>query len=180
MENIHESSQIVVLDNSVDAETIISATVAYEASMAAADRLTNFDDGDEDDVHDNQDVDANRQNMREQVDDGHGEDGFGSEVDPEDEGSVADAIEVGEDVCDSTHEQGSEAKDVTEDGRGMSASTLDVAGPVEPKAFYEPFTIVLPMYLSIFWPRFVDLDGSSRYVFSAMKLVSTRSLMKSG
>ncbi|KAI9919119.1 hypothetical protein PsorP6_011389 [Peronosclerospora sorghi] len=54
--------------------TIISATVAYEASMAAADRLTNFDDGDEDEVNDNQDVGENRQNMRDQVDDGDGED----------------------------------------------------------------------------------------------------------
>ncbi|KAI9909315.1 hypothetical protein PsorP6_015182 [Peronosclerospora sorghi] len=70
--------------------------------MAAADRLTNFDDGGEDEVHDNQDVGENRQNMRDQVDDGHGEDesvsaNFGSEVDPTDEGSVADATEVGED-----------------------------------------------------------------------------------
>ncbi|KAI9908740.1 hypothetical protein PsorP6_002926 [Peronosclerospora sorghi] len=70
--------------------------------MADSDRLTNFDDGDEDEVHENQDVGENRQNMRDQVDDGHGEDesvsaNFGSEVDPEDEGSVADATEVGED-----------------------------------------------------------------------------------
>ncbi|KAI9921150.1 hypothetical protein PsorP6_001841 [Peronosclerospora sorghi] len=90
--------------------------------MAAADRLTNFDDGDEDEVHDNQDVGENRQNMRDQVDDGHGEDesvsaNFGSEVDPTDEGSVADATEVGEDVCDSTHEKGSKATYRKEDGR---------------------------------------------------------------
>ncbi|KAI9919625.1 hypothetical protein PsorP6_017770 [Peronosclerospora sorghi] len=53
-------------------------------------------------VHDNQDVGENRQNMRDQVDDGHSKDesvsaNFGSEVDPTDEGSVADATEVGED-----------------------------------------------------------------------------------
>ncbi|KAI9917615.1 hypothetical protein PsorP6_012315 [Peronosclerospora sorghi] len=54
--------------------TIISASVSYESSMAAADRLTNFDDGDEEEVHDNQDVGENRKNMRDQVDDGHGED----------------------------------------------------------------------------------------------------------
>ncbi|KAI9912637.1 hypothetical protein PsorP6_006143 [Peronosclerospora sorghi] len=111
MESIHGSSQSVVLDNSGDAETIVSATVTYEASMADADRLTNFDEGDEDEAHDNQDDDY-----------GHDEDesisaNFGSEVDPVDEGLVADATNVGEDVCDPTHEKGSEAKDRTEDGR---------------------------------------------------------------
>ncbi|KAI9914362.1 hypothetical protein PsorP6_008480 [Peronosclerospora sorghi] len=77
--------------------------------MADADSLTNFDDGDEDEVHDNQDVGENRKYMRDQVDDGHDEDesvsvNFGSEVDPADEGSVSDVTEVGEDL--STHEQG--------------------------------------------------------------------------
>ncbi|KAL7689612.1 hypothetical protein Plhal304r1_c015g0056431 [Plasmopara halstedii] len=33
MESIHESSQSVVLDNSGDAESVVSATVAYEALM---------------------------------------------------------------------------------------------------------------------------------------------------
>ncbi|KAI9912728.1 hypothetical protein PsorP6_006123 [Peronosclerospora sorghi] len=98
--------------------------------MAEEDCLTNFDEGDEDEVHDNQDVGENRQDMRDQVYDGHDEDesvsaNFGSEVEPADEGSVADATEVVEDVCDpthkqgSTHEKGSEAKDWTEDGRSV-------------------------------------------------------------
>ncbi|KAI9910474.1 hypothetical protein PsorP6_011021 [Peronosclerospora sorghi] len=111
MEIIHESSQSVVLDNAGDAETIVSATVAYEASMDDEGRLTNFDDGYEDEVNDNQDVGENRQDMRDQVDDDHDEDesvsvNFGLEVDPADEGSVADATEVGEDVCDSTKKKG--------------------------------------------------------------------------
>ncbi|KAL8008292.1 hypothetical protein Plhal703r1_c02g0009441 [Plasmopara halstedii] len=141
MESIHESSQSVVLDNSGDAETIVRATVAYESSMADEDRSADVGEKNEDEDHDNQDVGENRQDMNDQANDGHDDDesvsaNFGSEVDQEDEGSVADLTEVGEDVSDptdeqgSTHEQGPEAKDHSEYGRSRDSPDGDNAGAV--------------------------------------------------
>ncbi|CEG41327.1 FOG: Transposon-encoded proteins with TYA, reverse transcriptase, integrase domains in various combinations [Plasmopara halstedii] len=128
MESINESSQSVVLYNSGDAETSVSDTVAYEAYMADEDQSADVDEEDEDEDHDSKDVGENRQDMSGQADDGHDDDksvsaNFGSEVDPAVEGSIADATEVGEDVRDptdeqgSTHGQGPEAKNHTENGR---------------------------------------------------------------
>ncbi|CEG36577.1 uncharacterized protein PHALS_03124 [Plasmopara halstedii] len=132
MERIHGSSQSVILDNSGDAETIVSAT----------DKDLDNQDVDEEDWNedsDNQDVGETRQDMSHQADDRHYDDEsvsayIGSEVDPADEDSVADATEVDEDVSDptdeqeSTQEQSPEAKDHTENGRSQSSPDGDNAG----------------------------------------------------
>ncbi|CEG43008.1 Ribonuclease H-like domain [Plasmopara halstedii] len=88
-------------DTTSISKTIVSATVAYEASMADEDRSADVDEEDEDEYHDSQNVGVNHQDMSDQADDGHDDDesvlsNFGSEGDPADEGSVADATEFGE------------------------------------------------------------------------------------
>ncbi|CEG36090.1 Ribonuclease H-like domain [Plasmopara halstedii] len=96
--------------------------------LRTRDRSADVDEDDEDEDHDNQDGGENRQDTGDRADDSHDDDesvsaNFKSKVDPADEGSVADATEVGEDVSyptdeqESTHEQGSEAKNHTENGR---------------------------------------------------------------
>ncbi|CEG35950.1 uncharacterized protein PHALS_00273 [Plasmopara halstedii] len=83
----------------------------------------------------------NHQDMSDQTNDGHDDDesvsaNFGLEVDPADEGSIADATEEGEDVSDptdeqgSTHEQGPKVKDHTENSRSKDSPDDDNAGAV--------------------------------------------------
>ncbi|KAI9923251.1 hypothetical protein PsorP6_001284 [Peronosclerospora sorghi] len=105
--------------------------------MADDNRLTHVGDKEED--HGNQDVVEDHQNVKEEGDNVYDEDesvsaNFGSEVDPAEDGSVADATDVGKDVSYPTHEQGSahekgsEAKDRTEDGRSKDFPDGDSAG----------------------------------------------------
>jgi transposase InsO family protein len=108
MDSIHESSYSSVLDIADDAETIVSATVAHEASMADADQSEHDEDHGVDDRDDDQseegaddhgsvfsDDDSDNYPVEDNGEDGSVSANYGSEVDPEEHGSATQAAEVG-------------------------------------------------------------------------------------